>query len=303
MTSPSPTATIALRSRVQPDSALPNREFDPAALRASLDMVRATLGRYFRLEVQGGENIPARGCLVVGCHSGVIPYDAALALVAIERETGRLARSIGDRFWGWFRPVEQYLRRRGAIVGEPREATALLRAGNIVLLMPGGVADMTRPYWRDRYRVLRHKGWAPGRGGFIKVALAAGVPIVPMAIVGAEETHVMLWNAERLARLLGAPLFPILAFPFPLPAKIYVRFGGPIRFRRGPEVASDQAAVDRLAERVRGRLQALIDDTLRHRRGVVWSRYAPESSPPTRSRHAADRSRERAKKRSGTHAV
>jgi 1-acyl-sn-glycerol-3-phosphate acyltransferase len=258
----------------KPAPALPNREFDPAALRASLDMVRATLGRYFRLEVRGGENIPPGGCLVVGCHSGVLPYDAALALVAIERETGRLARSIGDRFWGRLGPVERYLRRRGAIVGEPRETAALLNAGNVVLLMPGGTADMTRPYWRDPYRVLRHKGWAAGRGGFVKVALAAGVPIVPMAIVGAEETHVMLWNAELLARLLGAPFFPILAFPFPLPAKIYVRFGKPIRFRQGPAAAGNQTTVDRLSERVRRRLQALIDDTRRHRRGVVWSRYA-----------------------------
>jgi 1-acyl-sn-glycerol-3-phosphate acyltransferase len=143
--------------------------------------------------------------------------------------------------------------------------------------MPGGAADMTRPYWRDPYRVLRHKGWAPGRGGFVKVALAAGVPIVPVAIVGAEEAHVMLWNAEWMARLLGWPFFPILAFPFPLPTRIYVRFGRPIRLRLGPEAASDQRVVDRIAERIRGSLQALIDDTLRHRRGIVWSRYAADA--------------------------
>jgi 1-acyl-sn-glycerol-3-phosphate acyltransferase len=260
-----------------------NPEFDAAALRASLEAVRQTLGRYFRLTVYGGENIPAGGCMVVGCHSGVVPYDAALALVAIEQETGRLARSIGDRFWGRVRAVEQFLRRRGAIVGEREETTALLRAGNVVLVMPGGAADMTRPYWRDPYRVLPHKGWAPGRGGFVKVALAAGIPIVPVAIVGTEETHVMLWNAEWLAGLLGAPFFPILAFPFPLPAKIYVRFGRPIRFPRGPHAAS-QAVVDRMTERVRRNLQALIDETRRHRRGIVWSRFAGNSPVRVRPR-------------------
>jgi 1-acyl-sn-glycerol-3-phosphate acyltransferase len=256
-----------------------NPEFDAAALRASLVGVRQTLGRYFRLEVYGGENIPAGGCMVVGCHSGVAPYDAALALVAIEQKTGRLARSIGDRFWGRVRAVEQFLRRRGAIVGEPEETTALLRAGNVVLVMPGGAADMTRPYWRDPYRVLQHKGWAPGRGGFVKVARAAGVPIVPVAIVGTEEAHVMLWNAEWLARVLGWPFFPILAFPFPLPAKIYVRFGKPIRFHQRPAAAGDQAVVDRITARVHRTLQELIDDTRRHRRGIVWSRYEADSPP------------------------
>jgi 1-acyl-sn-glycerol-3-phosphate acyltransferase len=263
-----------------------NPEFSAAALHASLGAVRRTLGRYFRLEVHGGAHIPPGGGLVVGCHSGVIPYDAALALVAIEQASGRLARSIGDRFWGRLGPVERFLRRRGAIVGEPGEATALLRAGNLVLLMPGGAADMARPYWRAPYRVLRHKGWAPGRGGFIKVAATAGVPIIPMAIVGAEEAHVMLWNAELVARLIGAPFVPIVAFPLPLPVKIYVRFGAPIRLpvRRGAHLS--QARVDRLAERVRRRLQALIDDTRRRRRGVIWSRYAAEQGPAQAARGA-----------------
>ena len=258
-----------------------NPEFDAKALRASLEAVRLTLGRYFRLAVRGGENIPAGPCLVVGCHSGVIPYDAALALVAIEQATGRLARSVGDRFWGRLRPVEQFLRRRGAIVGDPAETTALLRAGNLVLVMPGGVADMTRPYWRDPYRVLRHKGWAPGRGGFVKVALAARAAIVPMAIVGAEEAHLMLWNAEWAARAVGFAFFPIVAFPFPLPAKVYVRFGKPIRLRQRPAAAADQAIVDRITERVRQDLQALIDDTRRRRHGIIWSRFDAQVSLPS----------------------
>lgn len=261
-----------------------NPEFDDQALRASLEMVRRTVARYFRLEVHGGENIPAGGCLVVGCHSGVMPYDAALALVAIEQATGRLARSIGDRFWGRLRPVEQFLRRRGAIVGEPVETTALLRAGNLVLVMPGGAADMTRPYWRDPYRILPHKGWAPGRGGFVKVALAARVPIVPMAIVGTEEAHLLLWNAEWAASAIEFPVVPIVAFPLPLPTKVYVRFGKPIRLRQGPAAAADQTIVDRITERVRKDLQALIDDTRRRRHGIIWSRYDAHVSParPTR---------------------
>src|SRR5512139_1558080 len=132
----------------------PNAEFDPGVTRASLAMVRETVARYFRMEFHGGEHLPAGRCLVIGCHSGVVPYDAACTLVAIEQSTGRLARGVGDRMFGRWQLVDSYLRRRGAIVGEPAETAALLRAGNIVLVFPGGAADMTRPIWRDRYRVL-----------------------------------------------------------------------------------------------------------------------------------------------------
>jgi len=251
----------------------PNADFDPAATRASLARVRRTVGRYFRMEVRGGEHLIPGRCMVVGCHSGVVPYDAACTLVAIEQSTGRLARAVGDRLFGRLKLVENYLRRRGAIVGRRGETAALLRAGNIVLVFPGGAADMTRPIWRDAYRVLPHKGFAPGRGGYIKIALRTRSPIVPLAVVGAEEAHLMLANLPRLANWLRLPLLPILASPLPLPVKLYVRFGPPIHLGRGPEAARNQSIVDRLNTRVRRAVQRLIDDTRRRRHGVIWSTY------------------------------
>lgn len=256
-------------------------DFDAAATRASLAMVRGTIARYFRLEAHGGENLPAGACMVVGCHSGVIPYDAACTLVAIAQATGRLARAVGDNIFGRFAWVEGYLRQRGAVVGRRDEATRLLRAGNILLVFPGGAADMTRPIWREPYRVLPHKGFAPGRGGYVKIALETGVPIVPLAVVGAEEAHVMLSNLPRVANLLSLPFVPLVAFPIPLPVKLYVRFGRPIRFRQGAKAAKDQKVVDRLNERVRRAVQDLIDDTLHRRHGIVWSRY--DDSAPVRT--------------------
>jgi 1-acyl-sn-glycerol-3-phosphate acyltransferase len=251
----------------------PNAEFDPVATRASLAMVRETVGRYFRMEVHGAEHLPAGRCLVIGCHSGVVPYDAACTLAAIEQSTGRLARSVGDRMFGSWSFVESYLRRRGAIVGEPVETAALLRAGQIMLVFPGGAADMTRPIWRDRYRVLPHKGFAPGHGGYIKLALRTHSPIVPLAVVGAEEAHMVLANLPRIARLFGAPFFPLVASLLPLPVKLYIRFGPPITLAGGAAAAKDQARVDRLNARVRRTVQRLIDDTRRRRRGIIWSTY------------------------------
>jgi hypothetical protein len=145
--------------------------------------------------------------------------------------------------------------------GEPRR-----------LLFPGGADDMLRPVWR-RYRLAGNRGLKPGHGGYIKASLRTGSPIVPVACVGTEEIHMMLGDMPALARLLGVPFFPIVASPFPLPARIYLRFGRPIRFAEPPAAADDQATVDWLNGMIQQKLQALIDDTRRHRRGVYWSRY------------------------------
>src|SRR3972149_7118760 len=99
---------------------------------------------------------------------------------------------MGDNTFGRFAPVESFLRRQGARAGAPDLPEALLNDDDLVVLMPGGPPDMMRPYLTQRYRVLPHKGWAPGNGGYIKVALRTKSPIIPMAVVGAEETHVML---------------------------------------------------------------------------------------------------------------
>jgi len=252
--------------------------FDAASAQWWLDLVRATIGRYFRPQVVGAAHLPAGRALIVGCHSGVVPYDAACTLAAIHDATGRFARAVGDRFFGGFRVVEDFLRQQGAVVGSPEALTALLRAGHMVLLFPGGAKDMERPYLTERYRVLPHRGFAPGRGGYIKVALRTGAPIVPLAVVGAEEAHVMLGNVPWLARGIGMPFFPILLFPFPLPVKLYIRFGKPIHLPGGPADARDQDRVDRLNRLVRRQLQQLIDDTVRRRRGIIVSRYARQPS-------------------------
>jgi 1-acyl-sn-glycerol-3-phosphate acyltransferase len=247
--------------------------FDPATAEAWLGGVRAVLWPYFRPQLIGVEHLPAGRSLIVGCHSGVIPYDAACTLAAIHEATGRFCRSIGDRFFGGVAAMEEFLNRCGAIVGDPALVEAALRREHAVLLFPGGALDMERSYLTAAYRVLPHRGFAPGRGGYIKAALRTGAPIVPLAVVGAEEAHVMLGTSSTVARLLGTPLFPFLLFPLPLPVKLYLRLGPPIRLRGTPADARRQDRVDALNRIVRERLQRLIDDTLRRRRGIIFSRY------------------------------
>ena len=251
---------------------------DPESAQWWLGLVRATVGRYFRPEVIGAAQLPAGRGLIVGCHSGVVPYDAACTLTAVHDATGRFARAVGDRFFASLPGVEAFLRRQGAVVGTPQVLTTLLRAGHLVLLFPGGAKDMERSYLTQRYRVLAHRGFAPGHGGYIKVALRTRSPIVPLAVVGAEEAHVMLGNLPWLARGIGVPLFPVVLFPLPLPAKLYIRFGTPIQLPGTPADAQNQQLVDQLNRQVRRQLQQLLDDTVRRRDGIILSRYRSGAS-------------------------
>jgi len=141
-----------------------------------------------------------------------------------------------------------------------------------VLCFPGGADDMRRPIWR-RYRLAANRGFGPGRGGYVKAALRTRSPIVPIAVVGAEEVHALLGDVPMLARVLGTPFFPIVASAVPLPARIYLRFGAAVRFAEPPEAADDQETVDRLNGAFQERLQALIHDTVRRRHGIYWSDF------------------------------
>ncbi|MFQ5665249.1 MAG: lysophospholipid acyltransferase family protein [Candidatus Binatia bacterium] len=252
--------------------------FDPATAERWLGLVRATIWRYFHPQVIGTEHLPEGRGLIIGCHSGVLPYDAACTLVAIHEATGRFSRSIGDHLFGRVSAVQDFLRRQGAVVGRPDVVETLLRAGHLVLVFPGGARDMERPYLTQRYRVLPHRGFAAGNGGYVKVALRTRSPIVPLAVVGAEEAHVMLANIPPLARLVRFPYFPVMLFPFPLPTKLYIRFGEPIVLPGTPADTRNQQRVDQLNRMVRRRVQQLIDDTVRRRLGIIFSTYRLGSS-------------------------
>jgi 1-acyl-sn-glycerol-3-phosphate acyltransferase len=258
--------------------------FDPPTATRWLGLVRAATWPYFRPQVIGAEHLPRKGrALIIGCHSGTIPYDAACTLVAVHEATGRFARSIGDNLFAQIGGVETFLRQQGALVGTPDVVEAVLRANHLLLLFPGGSRDMERPYLTQRYQVLPHRGFAPGHGGYIKTALRTRAPIIPLAVVGAEEAHVLLGKVPVLARIFGVPFFPLLLFPWPLPVKLYIRFGEPMVLPGTPADADDPRRVDQLNAMVRQRVQALIDDTVARRRGVILSTY-DDAAPATVSR-------------------
>jgi 1-acyl-sn-glycerol-3-phosphate acyltransferase len=250
------------------------RGLDPVTTKRQFFLIEQILARYFRATTMGAENIPDGRVVIVASHSGVIPWDALLLVAEIYRLTGRFSWNAGHEIWGRS-ALKNLLVSTGMVLGGRADYEALLRREEICMIFADAGQGNRHAYYleRDRYKVKPEKGFAPGCGGYIKLALRTRSPVVPVAIVGAEEVHYCLGDVPQLAEYLKVPFFPLVASLVPLPARIYIRFGEAIRLPAPPEAADQQAVVDRLNEQVRSALQALIDDTLRHRKGIYWSSY------------------------------
>jgi 1-acyl-sn-glycerol-3-phosphate acyltransferase len=266
------------------------RGFDAVGTKREFFLIEQTAGRYFRVTTMGADNIPAGRVLVVAYHSGVVPWDGPLLAAETYRLTGRFSWNAGHHIWGTSERLRNLLVPTGMILGGRTDFETLLARDEMCTIFVDAGEGNRRAYYLDseRYTVKPQKGFAPGCGGYIKVALRTGSPIVPVAIVGTEEIHYCLGDVPQLAEYLGVPFFPLVASALPLPARVYIRFGEPIRLDAPPPASGNQAVVDRLNLDVRSALQSLIDDTLRRRHGIYWSSYdaSPAPRPIAAPRHA-----------------
>jgi len=231
---------------------------------------------WFRVEQEGVENVPAEGgALLVSNHSGALPPDAPMIMQAIRNEHPhpRPLYMLGEHWFKGYPGVGMLTNKLGLVAAHPANAERLLRdEGRLAIVFPEGQKGSRKLYWQ-RYRLRRF-----GRGGFIKTALRAGVPIVPIALIGAEEAMPIFAHVPLLQRLTGLIYFPINhAFPqfgplagmMYLPAKFKIRFLEPVSLDGyGPEDAEDLELVQTLAEEIRGRIQIEVDRLVASRRSV-----------------------------------
>jgi 1-acyl-sn-glycerol-3-phosphate acyltransferase len=262
-------------------SAEPGREIDDwGRSQRIFDLVEPLLDFYyrywFRVEVEGVENVPSDGGgLIVSNHSGALPPDAPMIMQAIRHEhpEPRPLYMLGENWFKGYPGVGLLANKIGLVGAHPENAQRLLRdEGKLVLVFPEGQKASRKLFWQ-RYRLRRF-----GRGGFVRTAMRAGVPIVPTAVIGAEEAMPIFAHVPLLQRLTGLIYFPINhAFPhfglaaaaMYLPAKFRIRFLEPIDMSRySPEDADDIALVGRLTERIRLRIQEELDDLLLARKSV-----------------------------------
>jgi 1-acyl-sn-glycerol-3-phosphate acyltransferase len=262
-----------LRRRVTGDYVVDAYGFDEEiSQRFFMAALRPIAERWFRVEVRGVDNIPAEGgALVVSNHSGTLPVDGLMTMVSIHDHTGRHLRPLGADLVFRMPVVSALARKGGATLACNEDAERMLRDGELVGVWPEGFKGIGKPYG-DRYKLQRF-----GRGGFVSAALRTGVPIVPLAVVGAEEIYPLVGNMPSLARLLGVPYIPITPFfpllgPLglvPLPSKWLLEFGEPIRTDDYDEgAAEDPMLVFDVTDQVRETIQQTLYSLLMKRQSV-----------------------------------
>ena len=232
--------------------------------------------KYWRVETSGLENIPDEGrALLVVNHSGQLPWDGAMVGLAVlnEHPAQRLVRTL---YADWFPTLPFFSTlfvKAGQTLATEENGIRLLEQEQLVAVYPEGYKGVSKLF-KDRYHLARF-----GRGGFVKMALKTCSVMIPVSVVGAEETYISLAKSETIANLIHFPYFPISpTWPWfgllgfvPLPTKWYIDFGEPISIDSyDPEEAENVMLVSQLADQVRNIIQEMICTRLSKRKSIFF---------------------------------
>ncbi|MEW6441285.1 MAG: 1-acyl-sn-glycerol-3-phosphate acyltransferase [bacterium] len=253
--------------------------YDPFGLERETTMLAVAVFQllhkhWFRVESWGLNNVPVEGpVLLVPNHSGAIPIDAAMIAVDLMKKLAipRVARAVFDNFAGCLPFVSLFFQRCGQFIGARDNLIRLLQKGEMVTVFPEGHRGTGKKF-RDRYKLQ------PFQVGFVEASLITRTPIVPVAVIGAEEQYPFLLNLKPIAKVLKFPYLPLpltslLLGPvglLPLPTKYQIHYGEPIRLylNHSLEVLKSADIIRGMAEEVRSRVQDLVQTGLRRRKGV-----------------------------------
>ena len=243
--------------------------FEPEYVKQVIHIIAFLYYIYFRVEVEGIENVPEGKVLLVANHSGQIPLDAMMvgAAMFLENKKPRVIRSMIERWVPTLPFVSTFMSRVGQVVGTPANCTRLLDKGDAILVFPEGVAGISKTFWH-RYKLQNF-----GRG-FMKLAISNETPIVPIAIIGAEEQAPSLYNFKSIAKKLGLPALPITpTFPLipiigmlPYPVKYRIYFGEPLYYPK--EDYNNIEKIDYYVKNFKADLQSFVNRGLVKRKGI-----------------------------------
>jgi len=239
--------------------------FDPEVIKIATPVAVWLYRHYFRCEVHGIENIPEHGrFLLIGNHSGQLPFDAAMITTAclIDAPRPRMLRSMVERWSAELPFVSSFFVRAGQVVGDPVTCSRLLGADEGVLVFPEGARGINKLF-SQRYQLERFGH------GFMRLALENKAPIIPVALVGAEEQAPAVANIKPLAKLLGFPAVPLVLpqlVPLPLPVKYHIWFGPPMMFEGDPD--DEDEVIAGHVKKVKKTLQRMIERGLEERQGI-----------------------------------
>lgn len=251
--------------------------YDHEFTEAVMPLVALLYDYWWRVDVIGIENVPSDGPgLLVSNHAGAgLPFDGAMIKTAILRDHPdhrHVRLLVLDWLMGlpW---LSDLMKKTGQVLACTPNAMELLQRDELVAVFPEGIKGMAKPF-SQRYNLQRF-----GRGGFVRVALKTGAPIIPVAVVGSEEIYPKIGNIPMVNKLIGAPFVPMTPlFPFlglagliPLPSKWYIEFCEPIDVSQyPPEAADDRSFVLELSEQIRATIQDRLRTNLAKRSTPFW---------------------------------
>jgi 1-acyl-sn-glycerol-3-phosphate acyltransferase len=220
------------------------------------------LRRYFRVEVEGIENIPSSGgALLTPNHSGYSGFDAVILSHEVRRATGRLPRVMTHHLWFVSKAAAHAAQKLGFVEATMKNGGELLKQNHLLTLFPEGEMGNFKSTGRA-YRLQEFKR------GFVRLAITNDVPVVPVLILGAEETHI---NLKRLKLPKGVVL-PLPLNVLPLPAKWKIIFLEPVLFPYKPETVGDSELMREIAQDIRERMQARLTKELSKRKYIYFKK-------------------------------
>lgn len=235
-----------------------------------VSMGAAVLHRlYFRTVVHGTDNVPHGRALLISNHSGQIPIDGVIIAMSmfLDAEPPRIIRAMIEK-WAQTLPfVSMMFNRTGQVVGVPENCERLLQQEELILAFPEGTRGISKPFTK-RYQ-LEEFGL-----GFMRLAIQTRSPIVPVAVIGAEEQFINVGNLEWLAKAIGVPVLPVVPQLFipggqlPFPTKYHLYFGEPMHFDGDPD--DDESIIEEKVWLVRQTIQSMINRGLKERKSLFF---------------------------------
>ncbi len=228
--------------------------------KVGLALAKLLYDHYFRVTATGLENVPSQGrVLLIANHSGQLPMDGVMISVAVATNPHgpRAPRSMIERFFPTVPYLGNAMAALGSVIGDPFNAAKMLESEELLLVFPEGIRGSGKPYAK-RYQLQRFGH------GFMHLAITHKVPIVPVGVVGCEETMPSLYNLRPVARMLGIPYFPIGPL-LPLPARVYLNFGKPLHFG---DCVTREAEVEARVGEVKQAIRDLVATGLAQRKSV-----------------------------------
>ncbi|MNJ96643.1 2-acyl-glycerophospho-ethanolamine acyltransferase [compost metagenome] len=237
---------------------LRNLDRDTLLFRVMPRLLLEIMRKYFRLEVEGAENIPRRGSVIIAPnHSGYSGFDAFLLGHVIQTEAKRIPRVLTHHFWFLTDSTAIPAQKMGFTEATYENGINALKKGNAIVLFPEGEQGNFKPTTK-RYQLQEFKR------GFIRMALETQSPIVPAVVIGAEETHINL-KQLKFTKFLRGSVIPLPLNVIPLPAKWRIRFLEPIYLPYKPEALNDADLVHEIAAEIQEKLQQAIQEDMKKR--------------------------------------